>query len=55
MDEDDIEDWEAAQEAAKILTSIKREVTPARVAMAGAVFFMLITLCLLYTSPSPRD
>ena len=44
MDEDDIEDWEAAQEAAKILTSIKREVTPARVAMAGAVFFMLITL-----------
>lgn len=44
MDEDDFEDWEAAQEAAKILTSIKREVTPARVAMAGAVFFMLITL-----------
>ena len=44
VDEEDIEDWEAAQEAAKILTSIKREVTPARVAMAGAVFFMLITL-----------
>lgn len=40
----ELEDWEAAQEAAKILTTLKREVTPSRVAMAGAVLFMLITL-----------
>ena len=38
------EDWEAEQEAAKLLITLKREVTPARVAMAGAVLFMLITL-----------
>ena len=40
----ELDDWEAAQEAAKILTTLKREITPARVAMAGAVLFMLITL-----------
>ena len=40
----ELEDWEAAQEAAKILTTLRREITPARVAMAGAVLFMLITL-----------
>ena len=40
----ELEDWEAAQEAAKILTTLKREITPGRVAMAGAVLFMLITL-----------
>ena len=42
----ELEDWEAAQEAAKILSTLKREITPARVAMAGAVLFMLITLTL---------
>ena len=40
----ELEDWEAAQEAAKLLSTLKREVTPSRVAMAGAVLFMLITL-----------
>ena len=40
----ELEDWEAAQEAAKLLTTLKREITPSRVAMAGAVLFMLITL-----------
>lgn len=42
----ELEDWEAAQEAAKILSTLKREITPTRVAMAGAVLFMLITLTL---------
>ena len=40
----ELEDWEAAQEAAKLLTTLKREIPPSRVAMAGAVLFMLITL-----------
>ena len=46
MEGQEFEDWEAEQEAAKLLTALKREVTPARVAMAGAVLFMLITLAL---------
>ena len=46
MDEQLLEDWEAEQEAAKLLLTLKREITPARVAMAGAVLFMLITLTL---------
>ena len=46
MDEQSLEDWEAEQEAAKLLMTLKREITPARVAMAGAVLFMLITLAL---------
>jgi len=46
MDEQSLEDWEAEQEAAKLLLTLKREITPARVAMAGAVLFMLITLAL---------
>ena len=46
MDEQSLEDWEAEQEAAKLLMTLKREITPARVAMAGAVLFMLITLTL---------
>ncbi len=45
-DEQSLEDWEAEQEAAKLLLTLRREVTPARVAMAGAVLFMLITLAL---------
>lgn len=45
-DEHSLEDWEAEQEAAKLLLTLRREVTPARVAMAGAVLFMLITLAL---------
>lgn len=46
LEGDELEDWEAAQEAAKLLTTLKREVTPTRVAMAGAVLFMLITMAL---------
>ena len=46
MEGQELEDWEAAQEAAKLLTTLKREITPARVAMSGAVLFMLITLAL---------
>ena len=46
MEGQEFEDCEAEQEAAKLLTALKREVTPARVAMAGAVLFMLITLAL---------
>ncbi|MEL0331607.1 MAG: hypothetical protein VW982_05265 [Candidatus Poseidoniales archaeon] len=46
MEGQELEDWEAAQEAAKLLTTLRREITPARVAMSGAVLFMLITLAL---------
>ena len=46
MEGDELEDWEAAQEAAKLLTTLKREVTPTRVAMAGAVLFMLLIMAL---------
>ena len=46
MEGQELEDWEAAQEAAKLLTTLKREITPTRVAMSGAVLFMLITLAL---------
>ena len=46
MEDQEFDDWEAEQEAAKLLTALKREVTPARVAMAGAVLFMLITMAL---------
>ena len=46
LEGDELEDWEAAQEAAKLLTTLKREVTPTRVAMAGAVLFMLIIMAL---------
>ena len=52
----ELEDWEAAQEAAKILTTLKREITPGRVAMAGAVLFMLITLAVSgWSWVLPRD
>ena len=43
---DDLEAWEAAQEAAKLLSTLSKEITPTRVAMAGAVLFLLITLTL---------
>ena len=43
---DDLEAWEAAQEAAKLLSTLSREITPTRVAMAGAVLFLLITMAL---------
>ncbi len=46
LEGDELEDWEAAQEAAKLLTTLKREVTPTRVAMAGAVLFMLLIMAL---------
>ena len=46
LEGDELEDWEAAQEAAKLLTTLKREVTPTRVAMAGAVLFMLLIMVL---------
>ena len=46
LEGDELEDWEAAQEAAKLLTTLKREITPTRVAMAGAVLFMLIIMAL---------
>ena len=46
LEGDELEDWEAAQEAAKLLTTLKREVTPTRVALAGAVLFMLIIMAL---------
>ena len=45
-EDQEFDDWEAEQEAAKLLSTLRREVTPARVAMAGAVLFMLITLAL---------
>ena len=44
LEGDELEDWEAEQEAAKLLLTLKREVTPGRVAMAGAVLFMIITM-----------
>jgi len=43
---DDLEAWEAAQEAAKLLSTLSKEITPTRVAMAGAVLFLLITMTL---------
>jgi hypothetical protein len=43
---DDLEAWEAAQEAAKLLSTLSREITPTRVAMAGAVLFLLLTIAL---------
>jgi len=43
---DDLEAWEAAQEAAKLLSTLRKEITPARVAMAGAVVFLLLTIAL---------
>ena len=43
---DDLEAWEAAQEAAKLLSTLREETTPTRVAMAGAVLFMIITMTL---------
>ena len=43
---EDLEAWEAAQEAAKLLSTLSKEITPTRVAMAGAVLFMLITMTL---------
>lgn len=46
LEGDELEDWEAAQEAAKLLTTLKREVTFSRVAMAGAVLFMLLIMAL---------
>ena len=41
-----MEAWEAAQEAAKLLSTLSKEITPTRVAMAGAVLFLLITMTL---------
>ena len=46
LEGDDLEAWEAAQEAAKLLTSLSKELTPTRVAMAGAVLLLLITMTL---------
>ena len=46
LEGDELEDWEAAQEAAKLLSTLKREVTPTRVAMAGAVLFILLVMVL---------
>ena len=43
-EDEELEDWEAEQEAAKLLLTLKREITPSRVAMAGAVLFMIITM-----------
>ena len=43
---DDLEAWEAAQEAAKLLSTLSKEITLTRVAMAGAVLFLLITMTL---------
>jgi hypothetical protein len=43
---EDLEAWEAAQEAAKLLSTLSKEITPTRVAMAGAVLLMLITMTL---------
>ncbi|MCH1461659.1 MAG: hypothetical protein L7U25_04800 [Candidatus Poseidonia sp.] len=41
---EDEEAWEAAQEAAKLLDTLRGEVTPTRVAMAGAVVLLFIVL-----------
>jgi hypothetical protein len=41
---EELDDWEAEQEAAKLLITLRREITPGRVAMAGAVLFMIITM-----------
>ena len=46
LEGEELEGWEAAQEAAKLLTTLKREITPTRVAMAGAVLFMLLIMVL---------
>lgn len=45
--DDEVEDeeaWEAAQEAAKLLDTLRSEVTPTRVAMAGAVVLLFLVL-----------
>ncbi len=44
LEGEDLEAWEAAQDAAKLLQSIGKEITPARVGMAGAVVFLVIML-----------
>ena len=44
LEGEDLEAWEAAQEAAKLLQSIGKEITPTRVGMAGAVVFLTIML-----------
>lgn len=41
---EDDEAWEAAQEAAKLLDTLRSEVTPTRVAMAGAVVLLFFVL-----------
>ena len=46
LEGDDLEAWEAAQEAAKLLQSIGKEITPVRVGMAGAVVFLALMLML---------
>jgi len=46
LEGEDLEAWEAAQEAAKLLSTLSKELTPARVAMAGAVLLMLMTMTL---------
>ena len=43
---EDAEAWQVAQEAAKLLTTVAKEITPARVAMAGAAIFLLLTVAI---------
>ena len=44
LEGEDLEAWEAAQEAAKLLQTLGKEITPSRVGMAGAVVFLFIML-----------
>jgi hypothetical protein len=44
LEGEDLEAWEAAQDAAKLLQTLGKEITPSRVGMAGAVVFLFIML-----------
>ena len=44
LEGEDLEAWEAAQEAAKLLQTLGKEITPSRVGLAGAVVFLFIML-----------
>jgi len=40
----DEEAWQSAQDAAKILTTIRKEITPFRIGLAGLVVFLVLAL-----------
>ena len=53
---DELEQWEVEQEAAKVLETLRKEITPTRVGLAGAVVFLFIGLMFSgYYWALPRD